>query len=239
MRPGRTASLFDLETLVAWWTAKDWKLLAPALEQIARAQVLRMFPGDDAQADEIAQGALVRAWSAKVVPDHPADFTKRIARNLVLDHLKHPNRRHELEDGKTIDPSFQVLDRLVLEEARELLRLALREIPPALSRPLILQAYHGRTIAELAVQFETTEGALKVRLFKARLALGEAYARISRRGLDRRSALELLAPLDAHVAPAAWPGSSLLERLRDNFQPTEYRALRALLDDLTPTESPR
>ena len=173
---GPTPALVSNDVLCAWWSAGDWVQLAPVLQRLAYVVALRIVHDTD-EANDIAQNALVRCWRVAIVPDAPSAFVGRVARNLALDVFKRGSVRHEvrMEDVEAEAPARGPLDAMVLAEALARLRMALRFVPEVLRRPLVLHAFHRRTAQELAEQFGTTEGAMKMRLVRARAALRAIY----------------------------------------------------------------
>lgn len=174
---GPAPALADNSVLRAWWVAGAWAKLAPMVEQLAHVVALRTVRAEDVAAD-VAQDAVIRCWRATTVPDAPTAFVQRVARNLALDYLKRGSHRHEVAadtvpeaEGLALNP----LDAIVLREARERLRLTLRMVPEHLRKPLILHVFHQRSVRQLSDQFNTTEGAMKMRLTRARAALRAVY----------------------------------------------------------------
>lgn len=176
-RRGAPPARADPATWRAWWTAGAWAQLAPVVEQLAQRVALRMVRDHDV-ADDIAQDALIRCWRSVTVPDAPQAFVRRVARNLALDYVKRAASRYEVEDDAGRDTAHaapSALDAIVQREAHERLRLTLRRVPDHLRKPLVLHVFHQRSAQELAEQFATTEGAMKMRLSRARAALRAVY----------------------------------------------------------------
>lgn len=168
-------------TTRAWWEAKNWDKLTPFLDGSARRAIQRHQPDPDVM-DDIAQETVLRCHGSALVPEHPGHFAGRIARNLYLDYQKRGAVKHErngqaaeLAVAEHDDATPDALDRIIADADRERLRLALKAVPDAIRRPLVLQAFHGRTIAALASQFGCEEGAMKMRLVRARELLADAY----------------------------------------------------------------
>lgn len=138
------------------------------------------------QAEDIVQEALVRAlqsWPYHGVPENPAAWLNRTARNLALDAL----RRDKLHHGKQSDivaaveswspePEAPAAD---LEQiADDRLRLMFACCHPCLSPEsqvaLALRTLCGFSPAEIASAFLTTESNVSKRLVRARGKLREA-----------------------------------------------------------------
>lgn len=176
--PGAVPARVDNEVLRRWWGEHAWDKLLPVVEVLANRVASRMLRGANSDvAFDVQQETLVRCWRATVVPDVPTAFVRHVARNLVRDHFKKHATRQE---GSTnyagiASAAPTTLDQLVMDEARERLRKALHHVPEAMRRPLVLQVFHQRTTQELAEMFQCAEGAMRMRLVRARNALRAAY----------------------------------------------------------------
>jgi RNA polymerase sigma factor (sigma-70 family) len=58
----------------------------------------------------------------------------------------------------------------------EALKAAIANLPENLRHPLLLHEYAGRSFAEIGEQLGISQGAVRVRLFRARQALADALA---------------------------------------------------------------
>ncbi len=135
--------------------------------------------GDRSAADDTVQETLLRAWrDPRILSQDPSttrSWMFTVARNIVIDEYRSARRRHEL----TVDelPERSVEDRtdalfesLLIEEALASLSYE--------HRAVIVRAYYGgRSIAEVAHEFDIPEGTVKSRLHYGlralRLALQE------------------------------------------------------------------
>jgi RNA polymerase sigma-70 factor (ECF subfamily) len=134
---------------------------------------------DAANADDIVQETLLRAWrTPRVLEQDPSNarawlFT--VARNLVIDEARSARRRREVTmdeppERPIADRTDELFDSLIVAEA-------LAELSED-HRSAIVRAYYGaRNTAELAVELGIPEGTVKSRLHYGlralRLALQE------------------------------------------------------------------
>jgi RNA polymerase sigma-70 factor, ECF subfamily len=140
----------------------------PSVYRIA----LRLL-GSDADADDVAQDTFLRAWRS--LPQFRGDSTfatwlYRIVTRRSLDTLARRRPINALEDdvpAPTSDPVMQV-------EQRERLQAITRQIQrlPAEQRAaLVLREFEGLSYEQVADVLETSVGAIKSRIHRARLAV--------------------------------------------------------------------
>lgn len=164
-----------------------------------RARLVRFcarYTGDRETAEDLAQEALTRAWAALErlrEPEGLAPWLTAIARNVCL-HWAREHRRdlthraplahtqHEAggAGGLSLDdlPGAEDEPDITLErgELAGLLDRALALLPAA-TRSLLLESYvEERPNADLAARLRMSEGALRVRLHRGRLALRNVLA---------------------------------------------------------------
>jgi len=101
-------------------------------------------------------------------------WTRRIATNLALDHL----RRRRPEQSLLAEPAAETApDHLVQRETREKIRLAFRRLPAKLQVVATLALMEEQPYAEIADALGISVGAVKIRVFRA--------IRILRKDLDQ------------------------------------------------------
>jgi len=131
---------------------------------------------DRAQAEDVVQEALLRAWRAfPRLRDRGA--TKAWLFTIV---------RNEFRRARGAAATTERLDGLELADERQDLaglemREALQALPAAYAEPLALQVLGGFECAEIARMLDTTEGAVMTRLTRARQALRRLVAPNERR----------------------------------------------------------
>jgi len=137
--------------------------------------------GDAAQAEDIVQETLLRAWRKPAVLDQRQASARAwlftVARNLVIDDARSARKRHEssvatetLPEPITADETERVLDAWLIGDA-------LAELSAEHRRVIALAYYGGRSVAEIAAELEIPEGTVKSRMHYGlralRLALQE------------------------------------------------------------------
>lgn len=134
---------------------------------------------DRAQAEDVVQEALFRAWQRPQVLARPDPAVRAwlftVARNLVLDDWRSARKRHEfgtaeLPERARTDDTDRILDSWLIAEALSALSPEHREV-------VLLGYYRAATTREIAVELGIPEGTVKSRMHYAlralRLALQE------------------------------------------------------------------
>lgn len=137
--------------------------------------------GDAAQAEDIVQETLLRAWKRPAVLDQREASARAwlftVARNLVIDEARSARRRHEtptaieaMPEPIAADETERMLDGWLIGDA-------LAGLSPE-HRQVIVRAYYGGlSTAELSAELGVPEGTVKSRLHYGlralRLALQE------------------------------------------------------------------
>ena len=136
-------------------------------------------------AEDVVQEALVRAlqtWPYSGVPENPAAWLTRTAKNLALDYLRREQRFQEKESGIADEqerwlatPSTGVTDGEQIADDR--LRMMFVCFHPQLSAEsqtaLALRTLCGFSPAEIGAAFLSTEAAISKRLVRARQRIRE------------------------------------------------------------------
>ncbi|MGB3122094.1 MAG: sigma-70 family RNA polymerase sigma factor, partial [Verrucomicrobiales bacterium] len=134
-------------------------------------------------AEDVVQESLVRAlqtWPYRGVPDNPAAWLTRTAKNLALDHLRRQQRwntkqgsiaaEHERWLSTSVDETYDTF-------ADDTLRLMFVCFHPQLSveaqTALALRTLCGLGPGEIAAAFLTSESAIAKRLVRARQLIRE------------------------------------------------------------------
>lgn len=129
--------------------------------------------GDRSAADDIVQETLLKAWRKPSVLDQSESSARAwlftVAHNLVVDHYRSSRSRHEVTtpefpERAGPDATEALLDAWLVSDALTTLS--------AEHRAVVVHAYYGgRSIAEIAAEFDIPEGTVKSRLHYALRAL--------------------------------------------------------------------
>ena len=137
--------------------------------------VYRLVGNPDDAAD-VMQETYLRVWRGLRSFRGDATFDTwvyRVAANAALSHLKKRGR-----DPEPVDPADMApLEKPVPEPEEpldvEALERALPKLPAAMRTVIVMKDMYGFSLEEIAKQVGATEGAVKVRLFRARRRLTE------------------------------------------------------------------
>jgi RNA polymerase sigma-70 factor (ECF subfamily) len=143
------------------------------------AYALRLCGGDRAQAEDLVQETLVRAWrhldrlDPSAAPVRPWLFT--VAHHLAVDAHR-ARRARPSEVGDALLDSLPDLDRVDSSLDRIIVTDALQSLSPE-HRAVILETYYrGRSVAEAAEALGIPPGTVKSRCYYALRALKLALA---------------------------------------------------------------
>lgn len=148
---------------------------APLAFRVARA-VLH----NDADAEDVAQDTLLRAYRKRDGLRDPSRFRSwvvRISFRLALDRWRSAKRRERREtawaapDLQQPQPTAEQI--AVSNEFQARLERALDELPPKSRLVVILSAIRGHTLEEVAAILDIPVGTVKSKLFHARRQLAE------------------------------------------------------------------
>ena len=162
-------------TLVEAAKRGDPEAFEALIEQTHKAVyglVFRLVGNHDDAAD-VMQETYLRIWRSLRSYRGDAAFATwayRIAANAAMTHLKRRGREAEPVDPAGLAP----LERPVQADEQldgETLDGALARLPAAMRTVLVMKDVYGFSLAEIAKQVGATEGAVKVRVFRARRRL--------------------------------------------------------------------
>lgn len=140
---------------------------------------------DGAEAEDAAQEAFIRAYSNLASYDRARSFKTwlfSIASNHCIDRLRkrrltllsidEPLPPHPALVSDSPDPEQQILE----EERSTLIQKLLNQLAPDYRMVVVLRYWYDLSYQEMSEMLETTESAIKSRLFRARQALVELLA---------------------------------------------------------------
>lgn len=157
--------------------ATDWDSLYRAHAERILRYCRRLASSSDA-AEELMQETFVkamRAGSMPVDPDRRRWWLYRIATNAAIDRL----RRERILRFVPFTGREQAPD--AGSDETDLVRRALRAIPPEQATALVLRLHEGFAPAEIAEMLGIGEAAVKSRLVRGRRRFIEAYDRVGGR----------------------------------------------------------
>jgi len=144
------------------------------------ARFARGLAGSEADGDDLLQDSLVRAWQAYPRLRDPGRFKYwllRIIRNAHRSRARKAKLRHWFSlNGAEQVP---VAEGIAFEE-KEVVRLALQEVPRSQREALVLFEVLGMSIDEIAEVQDVTPSAVKSRLSRGRGKLRDSWRRLSR-----------------------------------------------------------
>ena len=150
----------------------------PDLAALAYRVAFRLL-GDRAEAEDVAQEALARAFARwRRVHDHAAPWVARVAANLALDQLRAKGRRQQVElpaDARAGSAERAALDRMELARLLESLPRRQREV-------VVMRYLADRSEADTAEALGTSVGSVKRHAHRGLATLRAAWA-----GLDADS----------------------------------------------------
>lgn len=129
--------------------------------------------GDAALADDIVSETFIRLWAARGRVDLTTvrGYLFTIARNLFLQQRRHVHRRVEL-DERVADPQPGPDRRAGARDELQAVLAALQTLPDVDRAALLMRADEGLPYTDIAAALGITVTAAKVKVHRARLALG-------------------------------------------------------------------
>ncbi|HTJ25512.1 MAG TPA: RNA polymerase sigma factor [Candidatus Limnocylindria bacterium] len=150
--------------------------LEPYFEAVTRNALLRRVRPivGDADAEDVVQDTYEKAWKATTARagSDLRPWLHRIARNTALDRLRTKQATAVADVPEGTDESAEAS--VLRQEARVDLATALRHLPPAQRRTIVLHDVAGYTSHEIASLDAIPYHTVRTRLFRARRAMRDA-----------------------------------------------------------------
>lgn len=145
--------------------------------------------GDQHLADDLVQTCLIRLYQAwpKVRDKDTADaYARKILLRCWLNEQRRPWRRVESRDGHVPDTPAPETDPTGAVHHKEVLRVALAQLPPRQRAAVVLRYWSQHTVTETATILRCSEGNVK-----SQSSRGLAALRAALDGLDAEALEEL------------------------------------------------
>ncbi len=168
-------------------------------DQVAWDQIVRQhwrkvfnlaykFVGRHDEAEDLTQDIFLKIFKALHTFDRRANFQTwliSISRNLCIDHYRSVRKERETMardvDASQLTPVSRERGphgQLEQTNLRDLIRLALAELPPALRQAVVLRDLQEFSYQEIADQLGLPEGTVKSRINRGRLELARQLRRL-------------------------------------------------------------
>jgi len=156
----------------------------PAFEDLFRGHFEAVFnyalllAGDPAEAEDLTQGAFIRAHAGLSRLGSPWRFRAwvfRLTRNLFLDTIRRGKPESDLQE-EMVDDGVPTPEAAALRlEDAERVRRALHIMPPTQRETLVLREVYDLSYADIAGVLGVSNSNVKIRLHRARASFQEAY----------------------------------------------------------------
>jgi RNA polymerase sigma-70 factor (ECF subfamily) len=156
------------------------------------------FVGRHDEAEDLTQDIFLKIFKALHTFDRRANFQTwliSISRNLCIDHYRSVRKERETMardvDASQLTPVSRERgphSQLEQTDLKNLVRLALAELPPALRQAVVLRDLQEFSYQEIADQLGLPEGTVKSRINRGRLELARQLRRLQSHGPARRPA---------------------------------------------------
>ena len=179
-RPEAEVFVFDDESdavLVQRWQRGDLSAASVAIqrhEAMVYAATFRLLR-NHALSEDICQDAFLRAHERISSLRQPAAFrgwVRQIAVRLAIDELRRGSEAQLTEDEPSTLPGPEAS--VEAQDALDRFRAQLDALPPAQRAVVVMRDVEGFTIRETSERLGITEGAVKMRLSRARAALAKS-----------------------------------------------------------------
>jgi RNA polymerase sigma-70 factor (ECF subfamily) len=159
----------------------------PAYRQLARRHlpvavaVARRVLGNTADAEDVAQEAMLRVWTNAPRWQPLALFRtwfRRVVVNLCLDRKRRAKWVDLEAAGEIVDPAANAGEQVERGERDELVQAAINELPARQRTAIVLTYSEGLSNAEVADALDTTVSAVETLLVRGKQNLRHALASV-------------------------------------------------------------
>lgn len=178
--PNATADLVVVEdesslSALGWGAVENWEQTLAELARSRGAALKRhafLLCGDNSQADDLVQEALVRAFARPLRVPRPGGaeaYVRVIMVNLFIDGARRQSRWRRV--APLLRPAEAAPDPAEEVSARDAMLTALRSLSPRQRACVVLRYYEDLPVAEVAAALGVSEGAVKRYLSEAAAGL--------------------------------------------------------------------
>lgn len=133
--------------------------------------IAQKIVGDDEEAEDIVQDALLRLWQLKSEDIRDAEsMAKVITRNLSIDHVRRRHVMVDIDEGK-----LEIDEHAHDEEQIERIMNLINQLPTMQQTVIRLRHIDGLQMADIAKLTGTTEQAVRQSISRARRAILKNY----------------------------------------------------------------
>lgn len=133
--------------------------------------IAKKIIGDDEEAEDIVQDALLRLWQLKSEDIRNAEsMAKVITRNLSIDHVRRRHVMVDVDEGK-----LEIDEHTHDEEQIERIMNLINQLPTMQQTVIRLRHIDGLQMADIAKLTGTTEQAVRQSISRARRAILKNY----------------------------------------------------------------
>lgn len=133
--------------------------------------IAQKIVGDDEEAEDVVQDALLRLWQLKSEDIRNAEsMAKVITRNLSIDHVRRRHVMVDIDEGK-----LEIDEHAHDEEQIERIMNLINQLPTMQQTVIRLRHIGGLQMADIAKLTGTTEQAVRQSISRARRAILKNY----------------------------------------------------------------